>query len=92
VLAKLPELEQEALAARLLSELTEETGFDRSIAGTSSKLAGLAPEASAENRTGQTPRRSLESVLAEIEKIQTGMRLTPGDGSSEMLRRARAGG
>jgi hypothetical protein len=103
VAAKLPELEQEALAVRLLSELVEENGFDRSVAGTSSEPVGLAREAISEKIAGQTeafeprhgsfrPPVSLNRALAEIEAIQTGMRLTPSDGSDELLRQARAGG
>jgi hypothetical protein len=52
--AKLPEAEQDALAARLLAELAAEDDFDRAIAATADKLADLAREALAEHRAGQT--------------------------------------
>jgi hypothetical protein len=52
--AKLPEAEQEVLAARLLAELAAEDDLDRAIAGSSHKLAGLAAEALAEHRAGLT--------------------------------------
>lgn len=52
--AALPAAEQDALAARLLAELAAEDEFDRAIAGTGHKLAGLAAEALAEHRTGET--------------------------------------
>ena len=51
---KLPQAEQELLAARLLAELADEDDFDRAIAGSSDKLAALAQEALAEYRSGQT--------------------------------------
>ena len=50
--AKLSELEQEVLASRLLAELATEDDFDRTISGTSNKLATLASEALAEHRAG----------------------------------------
>jgi hypothetical protein len=52
--AKLPPAEQDLLASRLLAELAAEDEFDRKIASTSDKLAGLAAEALAEYRAGQT--------------------------------------
>ena len=52
--AKLPQDEQELLAARLLAELAAEDEFDRAIASSSDKLAALAQEALAEYRSGQT--------------------------------------
>ena len=52
--AKLPEAEQEILAARLLAELGAEDEFDRAIAGSASKLASLANVALAEFRAGLT--------------------------------------
>ncbi len=48
----LPPAEQDVLAARLLAELEDE--FDRAIAASSDKLAGLAREALAEHRDGHT--------------------------------------
>ncbi len=56
--AKLPESEQEVLASRLLTELAGDDDFDRAIAGSSDKLSGLAREALAEFRSGQS--RSLD--------------------------------
>jgi hypothetical protein len=52
--AKLPEAEQEDLAARQLAELGVEDEFDRAIAGSASKLAFFANEALAEFRAGLT--------------------------------------
>ncbi len=52
--AELPPVEQDVLASRLLAELTEEDAFDRAIAASSAKLAGLAREALAEYRAGLT--------------------------------------
>ena len=52
--AELPPAEQDVLAARLLAELAEEDAFDRALAGSSDKLAGLAREALAEYRAGHT--------------------------------------
>ena len=52
--AKLPEPEQEVLAARLLAELAGEDDFDRAIERSSDKLAILAREALAEYHSGQT--------------------------------------
>ena len=52
--AKLPQPEQDLLAARLLAELAAEDDFDRAIARSSDKLVGLAREALAEHRSGQT--------------------------------------
>jgi hypothetical protein len=52
--AKLPQDEQDLLAARLLAELAAENDFDRAIAGSSDRLLALAREALAEHRSGQT--------------------------------------
>jgi hypothetical protein len=52
--AKLPGAEQELLASRLLAELAAEDNFDRAIAGSAHKLAGLAAEALADYRGGLT--------------------------------------
>ncbi len=51
--AAMPPAEQDALAARLLDELTAEDAFDRKLAATGSRLSGLAAEALAEHRAGQ---------------------------------------
>jgi hypothetical protein len=52
--AKLGDSEQEVLASRLLAEMADDDEFDRAIARSSDKLAGLAREALAEHRNGQT--------------------------------------
>ena len=52
--SKLSDAEQELLASRLLAELAAEDEFDRKIAGTAHKLAGLAREALVEHRAGLT--------------------------------------
>lgn len=52
--AALPAAEQDALAALLLAELDAEDAFDRKLAHTGHKLAGLAAEAVAERRASQT--------------------------------------
>ncbi|QEH38758.1 hypothetical protein OJF2_73640 [Aquisphaera giovannonii] len=52
--AKLPEDEQVVLASRLLAELGAEDEFDRAIAGSAHRLAGMAAEAVAEHRAGLT--------------------------------------
>jgi hypothetical protein len=52
--ANLPQAEQDVLASRLLAELAAEDDFDRDIARSSGKLVGLAREALAEHRSGQT--------------------------------------
>jgi hypothetical protein len=52
--SKLSAAEQDLLASRLLAELAAEDEFDRSIARSSDKLAGLAREALAELEAGET--------------------------------------
>ncbi len=52
--AALPAEEQDALAARLLAELADEDEFDRKLLVTGHRLSGLAAEALAEHRAGQT--------------------------------------
>ncbi len=52
--SKLPAAEQELLASRLLAELAEEDDFDRAIAATTDRIAGLAAEALAEHHAGLT--------------------------------------
>ena len=52
--AKLPDAEQDVLANRVLAELAAEDEFDRAIARSTDKLAGLAREALAEHRAGLT--------------------------------------
>jgi hypothetical protein len=52
--AKLPEAEQDVLASWLLAELAVEDAFDAAIAKSSGRLIGLAQEALAEHRRGET--------------------------------------
>lgn len=52
--AKLPDAEQDLLAARLLAELADEDAFDQAITASSDKLTSLAAAALAEHRAGQT--------------------------------------
>lgn len=52
--AKLSPQEQDVLASRLLAELAAEAEFDRTIARSADKLAGLAAEAIEEHRAGKT--------------------------------------
>ncbi len=52
--AALPPQEQDLLASRLLAELAAEDDFDRAIASSADKLAGLAREALAEDEAGLT--------------------------------------
>ena len=51
---KLSPAEQDLLASRLLAELTDDDGFDRTIAASAGTLAALAEKALAEHRAGQT--------------------------------------
>ncbi len=52
--SRLPKLEQELLASRLLAELASEDAFDQVIASSGDKLAHLAQAALAEHRAGLT--------------------------------------
>jgi hypothetical protein len=52
--AKLPAVEQDLLASRLLAELAAEDEFDRAIEQTSDKLAQLSQKALQEYRSGLT--------------------------------------
>lgn len=52
--AKLPEAEQDVLAARLLAELAAEDDFDRVLASSAEKLVALANQALAEDDAGRT--------------------------------------
>lgn len=51
---RLTEAEQNALATRLLAELTQEDEFDLALSQTGHKLAGMARQALEELRSGQT--------------------------------------
>ena len=52
--AALPAEEQDSLAARLLAELAGEVEFDQKLQATGHRLSGLAADALAEHRAGQT--------------------------------------
>ena len=52
--ARLSGAEQDVLASRLLAELAAEDEFDRAIAASTDKLAGLAREALAEYKADKT--------------------------------------
>ncbi|MGL6095794.1 MAG: hypothetical protein ACRC7O_08380 [Fimbriiglobus sp.] len=52
--AALPVAEQDVLAARLLAELDDDDDFDRAIAATAGRLAGLATAALAKHRAGRS--------------------------------------
>jgi len=60
--AKLSESEQDLLASWLLAELAAEDEFDQAIAGSAGRLAGLARDALAENRSGQTQELNPEQL------------------------------
>lgn len=51
--SKLHPEEQDLLASRILAELSVDDDFDRAIAQSAEKLAGLAREALAEYHSGQ---------------------------------------
>jgi len=53
-MSKLPEGEQEAVAAWLLEELASERKWDRALAESREKLASMAEEALREHREGRT--------------------------------------
>ena len=52
--SRLPKLEQELLASRLLAELATEDAFDQALARSGDKLAQLAQAALLEHRAGLT--------------------------------------
>lgn len=52
--AKLPEQEQNSVAAWLLEELASEARWDKAFAESADRLAALAEEALAEHRAGKT--------------------------------------
>jgi hypothetical protein len=51
---KLPEPEQDQLAAAIRAEIEVDSAWDARLASSSDRLAELADEALAENRTGRT--------------------------------------
>jgi hypothetical protein len=59
--SKLPEAEQDALAAAILEELESERRWDELFERSGDTLAKLAKEALAEERAGRT--RSLDELL-----------------------------
>ena len=52
--ARLPDPEQDAVAARLMDELNLDSQWDEKFAATRGKLAALATDALAEYRSGRT--------------------------------------
>ncbi len=52
--AKLPEADQDALAAAIKAEIEADAAWDRSFANSQDKLARLADEALEEYRSGRT--------------------------------------
>ena len=61
-LAALPADEQDAVAAWLMDELAAEDAFDRDVTATGDRLAGLATQALAEHRAGETLPLDAESL------------------------------
>jgi hypothetical protein len=59
--SKLPEAEQDALAAAILEELESERRWDELFERSADRLARLAKEALAEDRAGRT--RPLDELL-----------------------------
>ena len=59
--SKLPEAEQDALAAAILEELESERRWDELVQRSADTLAKLAQEALAEDRAGRT--RPLDELL-----------------------------
>ena len=59
--SKLPEKEQDALAALLLEELSSEKKWEKQFAGSQDELAKLAREAIGEFKTGRT--KSMDESL-----------------------------
>jgi hypothetical protein len=60
--AELPDAEQDLMAFWLLAELESETDFDRKIAQSSAKLAGLARQALADFQSGATEELDPERI------------------------------
>ena len=60
--SKLPELEQNALAKRLLNELKAEKKWEKSFAGSEDILSGLADEAIEEHKQGKTKPLDIDSL------------------------------
>ena len=60
--SKLPELEQNALAKRLLNELAAERKWDKAFASSEDVLSRLADEAIEEHRQGRTKPLDIDSL------------------------------
>jgi hypothetical protein len=60
--SKLPEQEQDALAAVILEELASERRWDQAFADSADLLAQLAEQALAEHRAGKTQRLDPERL------------------------------
>ena len=60
--SRLPEDEQDAVAACLLAELASEEGWEERFAGTQDALSKLAREASEEHQRGETKEMDPESL------------------------------
>jgi len=60
--SKLPKLEQNALAKRLLNELTAEKKWEKSFAGSEDILSSLADEAIKEHKQGKTKPLDIDSL------------------------------
>jgi len=60
--SKLPELEQNALAKRLLDELVAEKKWEKTFAGSEDILSSLADEAIGEHRQGRTKPLDIDSL------------------------------
>ncbi len=60
-ISKLPPESQDAIAARMLMELEDESRWDKAFAGSQDKLARMADEAIAEFKVGKTI--PLEDIL-----------------------------
>jgi hypothetical protein len=60
--SKLPELEQNALAKRLLNELTAEKKWEKEFASSEDILSRLADEAIEEHKQGRTKPLDIDSL------------------------------
>ena len=63
---KLPEREQDQLAAAIRAEIKAEHAWDAKLAASGSALGKLADEALAEHRSGPAARTPLGRVLGEL--------------------------
>ena len=60
--SKLPELEQNVLAKRLLDELVAEKNWEKAFAGSEDILSNLADEAIEEHRQGRTKQLDIDKL------------------------------